>query len=606
MANQKFLYGQLNQPNSSSANYGGVTTDTAKVTVDNQNRTIRADVLWNAFTGETSDKAYPGDKGARNYQKIIELQSKLNEENLRFIGYKDSIEAQLAKISNDLNKLTIESNEAIQTESNRSKLFDDDIHKKLLDEINRATKAENDLLTQLLRATSEWQTSIREIHEQIKSLDGISADVVESIRSDLSSEIDRSTKADAELNQKLTEESERAKETESLITSRLIEVSQLEKKNHTDVIDSLEREIDTREIAVRDINNRIDQEIERSLKADADLTDLLRTQNKALSYQRQTIDGMSVQLASYDDRLESVEKYTKDSTAELQNLSNQLESVSLAEAETSIKVEDIEQQVLESTSRLNKIDSTLKRTVEATSISIDSILDRLDKVDESNSNQQKSIIILDKSIDDEMKEREKQFSSLESRIDVESGRATQSEELIQSSLSNLQKRTNERFSELTTDFDEFTTLNTNEHLSINNRFKQVLWNHEQFEQDVNHRFADLDEVVDDLSDKVNNIKVDGVVEIQPQVTEDLYLYGQHRETVKMLHLDVEPTADSIVQRDSNGNVILPATVGPLNGAVSRSYVDKKLEDVIGELDNIVEKMINIEFIDGGNAPINRK
>lgn len=606
MANQKFLYGQLNQPNSSSANYGGVTTDTAKVTVDNQNRTIRADVLWNAFTGETSDKAYPGDKGARNYQKIIELQSKLNEENLRFIGYKDSIEAQLAKISNDLNKLTIESKEAIQTESNRSKLFDDDIHKKLLDEINRATKAENDLLTQLLRATSEWQTSIREIHEQIKSLDGISADVVESIRSDLSSEIDRSTKADAELNQKLTAESERAKETESLITSRLIEVSQLEKKNHTDVIDSLEREIDTREIAVRDINNRIDQEIERSLRADADLTDLLRTQNKALSYQRQTIDGMSVQLASYDDRLESVEKYTKDSTAELQNLSNQLESVSLAEAETSIKVEDIEQQVLESTSRLNKIDSTLKRTVEATNISIDSILDRLDKVDESNSNQQQSIIILDKSIDDEMKEREKQFSSLESRIDVESGRATQSEELIQSSLSNLQKRTNERFSELTTDFDEFTTQNTNEHLSINNRFKQVLWNHEQFEQDVNHRFADLDEVVDGLSDKVNNIKVDGVVEIQPQVTEDLYLYGQHKETVKMLHLDVEPTSDSIVQRDSNGNVILPATVGPLNGAVSRSYVDKKLEDVIGELDNIVEKMINIEFIDGGNAPINRK
>ena len=127
MANQKFLYGQLNQPNSSSANYGGVTTDTAKVTVDNQNRTIRADVLWNAFTGETSDKAYPGDKGARNYQKIIELQSKLNEENLRFIGYKDSIEAQLAKISNDLNKLTIESKQAIQTESNRSKLFDDDI-----------------------------------------------------------------------------------------------------------------------------------------------------------------------------------------------------------------------------------------------------------------------------------------------------------------------------------------------------------------------------------------------------------------------------------------------------------------------------------------------
>lgn len=606
MANQKFLYGQLNQPNSSSANYGGVTTDTAKVTVDNQNRTIRADVLWNAFTGETSDKAYPGDKGARNYQKIIELQSKLNEENLRFIGYKDSIEAQLAKISNDLNKLTIESKQAIQTESNRSKLFDDDIYAKLKSEIDRATKAENDLLTQLLKATSDWKKVTEDIQSQLQALEGVSSDVVESIQTDLSEEIERSKKADAELSIRLTEESERAKETESLITEKLIQTTLTEKQNHTDVINALENEITLRETTVHDTNVRIDEEIERSLRVESDLAKLLRTQNKSLSYQRQTLDDLTVQFTDHEERINSVETRTADLEIEIDDLTKTVSKNSGDLDETLTQVGAVGKRVEASEKQLNQISNTLERTIDSTNTSLDVLTKRVDRAEAANSSQQESIMILNGRVDDEKKLREQSLSSLETRIDVESGRAVKTEEQLQKSITSLQRKTIDDFSKLTADYESLENNNANDHARMNDQFDTILWNHEQFEQDVNHRFADLDEVVDGLSDKVNNIKVDGVVEIQPQVTEDLYLYGQHKETVKMLHLDVEPTADSIVQRDSNGNVILPATVGPLNGAVSRFYVDKKLEDVIGELDNIVEKMINIEFIDGGNAPINRK
>ena len=606
MANQKFLYGQLNQPDSSSANYGGVTTDTAKVTVDNQNRTIRADVLWNAFTGETSDKAYPGDKGARNYQKIIELQSKLNEENLRFIGYKDSIEAQLAKISNDLNKLTIESKQAIQTESNRSKLFDDDIYAKLKSEIDRATKAENDLLTQLLKATSDWKKVTEDIQSQIQALDGVSSDVVESIQTDLSEEIERSKKADAELSIRLTEESERAKEAESLITEKLIQTTLTEKQNHADVINALENEITLRETTVHDTNVRIDQEVERSLKVESDLTELLRTQNKSLSYQRQTLDDLTVQFTDHEERINSVETRTADLEIEIDELTKTVSKNSSDLNEVLTQVGAVGKRVEASEKQLNQISNTLERTIDSTNTSLDVLTKRVDRAEAANSSQQESIMILNGRVDDEKKLREQSLSSLETKIDVESGRAVKTEEQLQDSITSLRKKTIDGFSKLTSDYESLENNNANDHARMNNQFDTILWNHEQFEQDVNHRFADLDEVVDDLSDKVNNIKVDGVVEIQPQVTEDLYLYGQHKETVKMLHLDVESTANSIVQRDSNGNVILPATVGPLNGAVSRSYVDKKLEDVIGELDNIVEKMINIEFIDGGNAPINRK
>ena len=606
MANQKFLYGQLNQPNSSSANYGGVTTDTAKVTVDNQNRTIRADVLWNAFTGETSDKAYPGDKGARNYQKIIELQSKLNEENLRFIGYKDSIEAQLAKISNDLNKLTIESKQAIQTESNRSKLFDDDIYAKLKSEIDRATKAENDLLTQLLKATSDWKKVTEDIQSQIQDLDGVSSDVIESIQTDLSEEIERSKKADAELSIRLTEESERAKEAESLITEKLIQTTLTEKQNHADVINALENEITLRETTVHDTNVRIDQEVERSLRVESDLAELLRTQNKSLSYQRQNLDELTVQFTDHEERINSVETRTTDLEKEIDDLTKIASKNSSDLDETLTQVGAVGKRIEASEKQLNQISNTLERTIDSTNTSLDVLTKRVDRAEAANSSQQESIMILNGRVDNEKKLREQSLSSLETRIDVESGRAVKAEEQLQKSITSLQKKTIDDFSRLTSDYESLENNNANDHARMNNQFDTILWNHEQFEQDVNHRFADLDEVVDDLNDKVNNIEVDGVVEIQPQVTEDLYVYGQHKETVKMLHLDVESTSDSIVQRDSDGNVILPATVGPLNGAVSRSYVDKKLEDVIGELDSIVEKMINIEFIDGGTAPINRK
>ena len=61
-------------------NYGGGETDTLIINVDNDKNIITGNVKWQAFLGESDTTAYPGDKGADNHNKIIDLFDALSEE----------------------------------------------------------------------------------------------------------------------------------------------------------------------------------------------------------------------------------------------------------------------------------------------------------------------------------------------------------------------------------------------------------------------------------------------------------------------------------------------------------------------------------------------
>lgn len=606
MANQKYLYGQLNQGTSSPANYGGVTSDTAKVTVDNLNRTIRADVLWNAFTGETSDKAYPGDKGARNYQKIIELQSQLNDETLNFIGYKDSIEIQLSKISNDLNKLTVEAKESIQSEINRSKQIDDDLYNRLKEEINRAKKAERDLLNQLAAATTEWKTSVEMIQHQIDLLEGVSGEVVENIAKDLESEITRSVTKDEELSSAIRKEEDRAIASENSIKSTVKDFYQAQQQSNIEIIQSLEDEISKRETAISSVSGRIDTEIERSLKADADISELIRTQNRLISSQRQQVDNMYLQVSDQQSRIEKLEEQTVVSDSAFSDQQNMINEHASKISENEENIHQIQTEVSKNTSSIDILSKLVNRNKELFDNSLSSITNELRSVDNQSKKQIEQIQLLNREIDLRFAENETAHKNLDKKIQDEINRSINKDNDLSDSIVSLQIRSNERLTSLSNNLDKLKQDNDADHSTIHTLLNKQKWMCEQVEQDLHHRIVDLGEIVASMQEKVDQIGLEGVVPLKPQVSDNIYLYGQEKTEVVMVPVDSKPVPSSVVKRDENGNILITSNTGPANSAVSKQYVDTKVDEIIEELDEVFESMIDVEFIDGGTAPINRK
>lgn len=83
MNRNKQIFGVVDKTQKST-DYTGATTESAKVTVDNQNREISVDVIFDSkFLGQTSDKAYPGDYGAQSRKLIINLEEDLKAETTR-------------------------------------------------------------------------------------------------------------------------------------------------------------------------------------------------------------------------------------------------------------------------------------------------------------------------------------------------------------------------------------------------------------------------------------------------------------------------------------------------------------------------------------------
>ena len=118
-----------------------------------------------------------------------------------------------------------------------------------------------------------------------------------------------------------------------------------------------------------------------------------------------------------------------------------------------------------------------------------------------------------------------------------------------------------------------------------------------------------DKKLQELADQV--VSLDGAVKIVPNENIE-QLYGQLGEDVVLQNLDVEAIANSVVKRDSNGNVIVPVNGLTNTSAVPKSIMDEALATLSATLTTQMDRAIKnavdsmqFDFIDGGMAPVDK-
>ena len=186
----KSLIGELNNA-ASRTRYTGSTTDSVRITVDNSNMTISGDVIWTDALGEIASRAYPRDKGARNYQKIRELTAKLDNELAQASKFRSSSTTELKTIANMLRELQ----SALDDEICRAKQEENELHAKTTREIDRSITTDNELFRRIQDESSARKKSGAELVSMINAT-----------------------------NLDVTHESERAQETEFLLNERIQDV----------------------------------------------------------------------------------------------------------------------------------------------------------------------------------------------------------------------------------------------------------------------------------------------------------------------------------------------------------------------------------------------
>lgn len=264
-------------------NYGGGETDSLIIKVDNENNIISGDVKWQAFLGESDSTAYPGNKGADNHNKILELF------------------------------------DAIGSEIRRAQSAESVIQNRLDSEITERIDTYRAILKKLYEV-EEYVNS--ELRYEIKTLN----DRIDSTLTSIEANKNLINSVNKELKKSIADETKRAVDSETRIAERVEEVkSDLEyviNQNHTILSDSVE-ELDS---SVRDLTDRMTTDI-ITLKSELKTDYSIKIQDLS-----DTVSDLQRETQNVDDdlysKISSEESSRKSEDARISTLfNNNLEAV---------------------------------------------------------------------------------------------------------------------------------------------------------------------------------------------------------------------------------------------------------------------------------------
>ena len=154
MNNNKQLYGVVTEPDKPKE-YEGKQTSSARVTVDNNEKTISVDVNFTAGLGDTSSTAYPGSSGKLNRALIIDTTQKL--------------EAEIAR--------------ATTVEEQLKDYIDDEVWNLKLRDTDTRNDLEETLETSIKEIKEEYTTK-EYVHEKLVEFSKLSKQVVDYVNTD--------------------------------------------------------------------------------------------------------------------------------------------------------------------------------------------------------------------------------------------------------------------------------------------------------------------------------------------------------------------------------------------------------------------------------------
>lgn len=562
----KVLQGQVNMAAHAehSKPISGSETDSIKITVTDN--VIRGDVKWKSQLGYTADKAYPGNDGVKNRTSIEGLIFELQAVSDNLTALKKSIDSDLQETTVAVSKLD---KRVDQLEKTKQETSITEVLQKLADETNRALQAEKQLADQLLVETAARQNQDDDLHIELSHLQYQINEQLTIINSTLNKKIDQLKNDQSTLNDKISIERSRAISSEASIRQTLTD----NQKTHEHAIDELKTLVesslsynDTKFDAVDDRITRVDEDLQLSIKQLQDNDSALDSKISKiildigeLNSTLETLNNSYLHLLHYyeelNDKFDSAQNDNVKKCTELErSIDTEKSRAQGAEAQLETRINDITAVVNEN-----------KKSIESNEAYIDEVKTSVDNLSHQ--------VHFD----------EEKLDKLQETVDSISS--------IGGDVSAIQEQVNQVKQDLATE----TTRATDAEKTINDKLDSTI--------------ESTDKKLQKLADQV--VSLDGAVKIVPNENIE-QLYGQVGEDVVLQNLDVEAIANSVVKRDSKGNIIVPTNGLTNTSAVPKSVMDEALATLSSTLTTQMERAIKnaidsmqFDFIDGGMAPVDK-
>lgn len=611
-----YLHGQLNTP-LSKANYGGKDTSSLKMIVDNDKMTISGEVIWDDMLGETVHKAYPGNLGTRNYNKIIELAQALQQEIARSTALDTGLSTDLTKGLNQIRATSETLNKRMDDEAEKINTLSNELTATVYSEINRAIQAEAELLKQINAETDIRDAADQKFKDQLDTILSNITSGTDGINLLLQAEADRAIAAEKKLEGQIDEEIRRAlfaeKDLNEKLTSSVLSMEAVT----TNLQSQLISEISNREAEIKVLKDLLDLEVERSQNKDLDHDTLLEAHSKSIEERVREIAGLTGITSAHDEAInqtiQSIDTLEKDIDGLVNEHSNMNaligENKNLLDNEIT-RAKDAENllhsQILDHTSAIETINPIIYKNKG----DVQSLIQNVERIDTS-------LRDISLELDRDVNLRDSQYTELSSNLSKEIERATSFDGEIQTKVDDGFKAINDSIEDLKVDvyfgIDEFRNadaeiqsqinLETNIRNEKDIELKELIEGENRRAEKAEEGLQEqLDGIEDKLSDSfVKSVNIDG------GVTKVYAVTGQY-------DIQIEATDQavpySIVTHNENGNITLPQVVDEDdfdkfqdNEAIPKAYVNLINDSIQSRIDDEIAKIYRIDFIDGGNAPI---
>lgn len=233
---KKYLEGSLNKE-VHTTQYGGSETDSLIITVDNDTKTISGEVKWINFLGETPNTAYPGHKGASNYQKILELTEQLDDEIKRSVYLDNELKLKVTTLTSQLTEMLTQVNAKFKAQQTA------------IDRVNEKLNSNTNTLTELI------QTIKVDLEKAINELEN-------NLTATIQEEASRSITKDEEHDQLISNLRDLTNSLSKSLTSLIFKVAALERQDqaHTQLIEQLTQNLESDVTELRELIQLGDQE----------------------------------------------------------------------------------------------------------------------------------------------------------------------------------------------------------------------------------------------------------------------------------------------------------------------------------------------------------
>lgn len=602
MINNKGLYGKLNKE-TAKPYYGGGSTDSLQIIVDNVNMLITGEVKWSDILGFTADKAYPGNLGKETTDLAYELSSKLEEE----IAISTAARKQLMNLINlqgdELESFRKAIEQKLSDETSRAQSKETEIVHSLLVETERAMKAEQDLLTQLTQEIQARQTDYEKLDFRIDTLDSISTEGIGALVEKLAEEIQRAKEAEQLLSKSLTEEKRRALVAEDnlkvLIDNLGVALTGIDNELRS-IIEAVKSELSK---DIQELKTQIDSEVNRAVKSEQEISDnlsklkedyqktkytVIENKNK-LDVQAQAISDNSARIDSDRLLLDAVTSITNEHTISLsalaKEIANEIQRASTTEIEIIKTVEDLSSNYKLTKRQVNELSNQVAELLE--------------------NDPRDSIAELYGLFDQELSARIAEDLAINQKIDTEISRAQTREEELDAATKDLSKKVARNFNTLLTMHNQSVGALGEEHNTLREALQEEIETRASETETITNDLGavklhlsrtdeELKETTEQHSERLDDIE-EALLEIGIATDNSSSRLDEMESQIKTNKQDVERlTGDHTLTR------------GLANAAVSQSSTNKlvsennavQIEDLKKEKQDKLVDGVNISTING--------